>query len=168
MIVGNLATFRVVSMTLGLPMVVSRADALAVPLPASIDDIYLSAQPGQDGSQPRDVLPQSQFFIESLRLYRITEEVLSAMYSKEEKIPSGTKPGISAAEKLASFDFNTVLKIEASLQHWHESLPDQLRQKPNSVGSTTDSVVWRQANILHLRQVNSNNFSGDARTNIYF
>jgi hypothetical protein len=133
-----------VSMTLGLPRVISRADALAVPFPACIDDKYLSQIPDSDNLQPGGIQSQTGFYVQSLKLYVITEEVLSAMYSSE-----GTKE--PATEKLAKIDFNNILKIDASLQNWHASLPGGLQVRRSVAEGRLAPVLSRQANILHLR-----------------
>lgn len=131
-------------MTLGLPRVISRADALAVPFPACIDDKYLSNLPDSDNLQPECIRSQTEFYVQSLKLYIITEEVLSVMYSTE-----GTKE--PATEKLVKVDFNNILKIDAALQDWQSSLPGELKIRRNVAEDRLSPVLSRQANILQLR-----------------
>lgn len=132
-------------------MAVSSADARAVPLPACIDDKFLSTAPGLDNLQPDSVTSQTEFYVQSLQLYTITEEVLSAMYSND--APTRAEPEISATEKLANVDFNNVLNLDASLQHWLDALPEDLKVRSNVNEDRLAPILSRQANILRLRCV---------------
>ncbi|KAK5203088.1 hypothetical protein LTR47_011092 [Exophiala xenobiotica] len=118
---------RMVSMTFGRPRVITRADALAVPFPASINDEYLSTEPGPDGVQPRGEPSLAEFYIQTLKLYVIQERTLFAMYSND---ASDVKVTQSTRESLDNIDFNTILRIEASLKSWDEALPGYLKNIP--------------------------------------
>jgi hypothetical protein len=141
----------VVSMTLGLPMVISKRDALAVPLPACLDDADLSTIPGQDAAESQEVTTQTEFYVQSLRLYEITEEVLTTMYASEGRITPMKTENLLPIERVNHVDFNTVLKLEASLQRWHASLPCKLKVRENIAKDMLDPVFSRQANLLRLR-----------------
>lgn len=140
-----------VSMTLGRPMMISRSDALAIPLPASIDDDCLSAEPGKDNEQPPDRPSKMEFFIQSLKLFQITEATLSSMYAGDSR--SDQDGSTQRKPNLEDLDFNTIISIESSLRKWNHSIPGYLKlQFENSeLDSFLDPVLKRQANILHLR-----------------
>ena len=61
---------HMVSMTLGRPIVISQADARAVPLPTDIDDAYLSSRPDVDGRQPDGIVSRTCFFTQSVKTSR--------------------------------------------------------------------------------------------------
>lgn len=134
-------------------MVVSKRDALAVPLPACLDDADLSTTPGQDTAEARGVVTQAEFYVQSLRLYEITEEVLSAMYASEGRVPSMTKENLSPVERVEQIDFSTVLMLDASLRQWYASLPNKLKVRKNNAEDVKEAVLLRQANLLRLRCV---------------
>ena len=137
-----------VSMTFGRPRVVTKADATAVPFPASINDEYLSSDPGPGGLQPQDKPSFIEFYIRSLKLYLIQEKTLSAMYSND---TSDLKTKKTLRERLEDVDFNTILRIEGSLRMWDESLPPFLKVRDTASIDLTDPIFARQANVLHLR-----------------
>ncbi|EXJ56366.1 uncharacterized protein A1O5_12633 [Cladophialophora psammophila CBS 110553] len=140
---------RMVSMTLGRPMMISKADALVVPFPEAIDDRYLSLELGQDQTQPQGKVSIVEFFVQSLRLYIITEETLSSMYPHEDAASSSTP--LSPLEKLTNLDFNTVLRIHTAITKWYDSVPDTLKINNNHSRRSTEETHSRQANILRLR-----------------
>ena len=137
-----------VSMTYGRPMVITRADALSIPFPASINDEYLSAERGRDGIQPPDEPSTIEFWVQTLKLYLIQEETLSAMYSND---AIDQKAKTSPKERLGNIDFNTVLRIESSLRTWNHALPHSLKVRENAVAERRQPILSRQANVLHLR-----------------
>ena len=137
-----------VSMTFGRPMVITRADALAVPFPAGINDEYLSSTPGSSNLQPLGESSTVEFWLQTSKLYIIQEETLSAMYSNEAAIRKATN---SPAERLQNVDFNTILRIHSSLRQWNEALPQFLRVRKNSSTELADPIFSRQANVLYLR-----------------
>ena len=138
---------RVVSMTLGRPLMINREDAHIVPLPQPIDDLNKPSNIGQD--QQSGEVPRITFFVESLKLYYITEETLSAMY-KNDGLASQGSP-LSLREKLENFDFNTLVRIDAAIDNWYISLPQQLQINHDRNSDSYDLVLHRQANILRLR-----------------
>ncbi len=138
---------RMVSMTLGRPTVVSQADARDVPLPAQIDDVYLSLRADVEGQQPVALISTTSFFVHSLKLVDILEQVLLNMYSAGSVIERS--PG-SWTQKLRYLDFNTIVRIDNSFKEWHDGLPAALLMKTNQV-DFTNPVHCRQARVLRLR-----------------
>ncbi|KIW23707.1 uncharacterized protein PV07_11886 [Cladophialophora immunda] len=140
---------RMVSMTLGRPMMISKTDASVVPFPEAIDDQYLSLELGQDQSQPHGKVSIVEFYVQSLKLYIITEETLSAMYPHEDA-PCSSTPA-PALEKLTNLDFNTILRIDTAITKWYDAVPDALKIHSHRSRSSREAAHSRQANILRLR-----------------
>ena len=142
---------RLVSMTLGRPTVISKADALNVPLPKSIDDEHLSAAPGSDrGLQLENKPSVTEFYLQSLKLYMIQDETLSVFYSD---YSTDRKAYLPPMQKLEDLNFDAIIRADSSLRRWHDLLPDFIKVKvgdgiSDEMGKT---VFARQANILHLR-----------------
>ncbi|KAL8828757.1 MAG: hypothetical protein Q9191_002410 [Dirinaria sp. TL-2023a] len=134
-----------VSMTLGRPPTITKTNALSIPLPASIDDEYLSMIHGSDGTQPPEKPSKTEFYVQFLKLYVLQEETLSVMYSDE-----ATEPSLTPSERIERLGFDNVLKIDSSLQKWNDSLPPHLRVPNGSDGGSTVPAFSKQANTLHL------------------
>ena len=137
-------------MTLGRPTTISKAEALSVPFPASIDDEYLSTIKGVDNFQPQDKPSETEFYIQTMKLYVLQAETLTVMYSDRT-----TQTDLTPSEKLLQLDFNTVLNLDASLRRWNDGLPDYLRFRGSSAHEPAVPVFSKQANILRLRSVTS-------------
>lgn len=135
-------------MTFGRPMVITKADAFSIPFPASIDDEYLSSEPGPGNMQPPDKPSIIEFWLQTLKLYSIQEETLSAMYSNDAVI---RKAITSPSERLENLDFNTILRINSSLRKWNDALPHFLKVRVNAAEDLAEPIFSRQANVLHLR-----------------
>ena len=139
------------SMTLGRPMMISRGDALAVPFPVAIDDTYLSTVPNQESHQPPDQASDIRFFVCSLTLYVITEEILSTMYSSSAISQCSASSESAPLERLNDIDFNAILRFDRSLLDWEESLPKFLLVSVDTTNDRTNAIFRRQANVLYLR-----------------
>lgn len=139
-----------VSTTLGRPLMISKADATAVPFPASIDDEYMSSEEGSVSSQPPDKPSLIEFYVQSLHLFEIVEETLSAMYHKDSR-SDAVDSQAAPFERLESLDFNTIVSIDSSIRRWHRSLPEYLKVGGATGDQSTEATFRRQANILHLR-----------------
>lgn len=138
---------RMVSMTFGRPMMISRADALATPFPDAIDDESLVNERYQPQSSEK--LSRNEFFVQSLRLYIITQEILSEMYQNENTTSTGP-PG-SSMEKLRRLDFNAIVKIDSEILSWYNAVPEALKINPSPANKSDSQTILRQANILRLR-----------------
>jgi len=73
------------------------------------------------------------------------------MYASEGRITPMIKENLSPMEKVENIDFNTVIKLEASLQRWYFSLPHKLKVRKNMVEDMIEPIFSRQANMLRLR-----------------
>ena len=130
-------------MTLGRPPTITKTVAQSIPLPASIDDEYLSTVHGSDGIQPPHKPSKTEFYVQSLKLYVLQEETLSVMYSDEV-----TEPSLTPSERIEQLDFSKILKIDRSLQDWNDSLPPYLKVLHEASSGVPFS---KQANTLHLQ-----------------
>ena len=133
-------------MTLGRLTTISKTEASSAPFPASIDDEFLSTATGVDSSQPQDKPSETEFYVQTVKLYVLQEETLSVMYSDRMK-----QTGLTPSEKLLQLDFNCVFTLDASLRKWNETLPDYLKFLSSSTEEPAVPVFSKQANILHLR-----------------
>jgi hypothetical protein len=142
---------RMVSMTLGRPLMISRADAISVPFPSSTDDECLLLEKLPDSMSRLHQPSGMEFYIQSLRLFTITEETLRTMYSVEATCTHPSTALSSPLEKLETLDFTTIVRIDLSLQQWNKSLPHPLRVRGSLAEELIEPTLSRQANILHLR-----------------
>lgn len=138
-------------MTLGRPLMISGTLSRSVPYPNSIDDEYLLVEPNEIGSQPSHKPSKVEFFVSSLGLYSILEEILSTFYPS--CVNGGTTSGNDFYQtKFAKrLDFNSILSLDQSLTKWRESLPSCLMMCEAPIDTRSDPVFPRQANILELR-----------------
>jgi hypothetical protein len=139
---------RMISMALGRPMVLSRADAEAVPLPSEIDDAHLSPVVSMEGVQPPGTMPRASFFVHAMKLVGLLDRVLSTLYSAD--LNESRRTGRSSVERLESLDFGAIVQIDAAFRKWEEAVPSELRLGDESIDST-DLVIFRQARVLRLR-----------------
>jgi hypothetical protein len=142
---------RILSMTLGQPLMIGRAISESVPLPACIDEAYLSSDPGREGVQPSNVPSNMEFFRLTLKLYNILEDILSTFY------PSGVSDQLTyrkdycISEETHYLDLNAILRIDKLLSEWMASIPPHLVSRPPVIDSDVDEGFLRQANVLKLR-----------------
>ncbi|KAL6788838.1 fungal-specific transcription factor domain-containing protein [Trichoderma sp. SZMC 28012] len=147
---------RMVSMTQGRPMTISKTDSMAVPLPQSdtSDHVFSPSAPDRaEGPLPDSYASRMNFFSESMKLYSITGDMLAIVYSRDPSSSFAPRSDLSPQARLDKLDFNTVLRIDNSLRHWKETLPLCLQTRPTDsvVANKDDPVLIRQANVLHLR-----------------
>jgi hypothetical protein len=132
---------RVLSMTFGRPPMIAKSLADAVPLPETNDfeggELQLNNQQSK-----------MAFFVESLRLYNIMNDILLELYTSFEE--SSTKDQHSKNNQQSdyeSIDMATILKFDHDLMQWGRSLPPHLRiSSPESAENITvqmQSVVCR-------------------------
>jgi hypothetical protein len=140
---------RFLSMTYGRPAMIGKRSAAAVPLPMAIDEHYLSGDPHRKDSQPEDRPSILDFFIQSLDLYRILNEILLNVYAADPK----TGPNIdewecffpSRRHEQRSFSF---LDLDRALTLWERGLPCHLTV--SNVGNNNE-IHRRQAVVLRQR-----------------
>ncbi|KAJ9666026.1 hypothetical protein H2201_003938 [Coniosporium apollinis] len=125
-------------------MITSQA-AATVPRPVNLDELLEQPDPIRHSSA--GPLSDLNFFIETLKLYEILNEILLALYT-----PASPGP----PEDTYDFYFgtssvgigNSIFELERKLLRWNQDLPIHLRHEP---GSTKHEIHIRQTNILRLR-----------------
>jgi hypothetical protein len=140
---------RFLSMTYGRPAMIGKRSAAAVPLPAAIDEHYLSGDPNRRDSQPEDSPSILDFFIQTLGLYRILNEILLNVYAADPE----TGTNIDEWEcffprrydEQRSFSF---LDLDRALTLWERGLPRHLTDTNYANSNETHS---RQAVVLRQR-----------------
>ena len=138
-------------MTLGRPLMISRTMANSVPLPASVDDEFLSSEPGIDNVQPLGVTFRSEFYLQTLKLYNILEAVLSTSYSSGLSENSASQEDALINEGLGDLDCNAILRIDNLLREWHQNIPEHLAWRSAPISREVDELFLRQSNVLELR-----------------
>ncbi|XHG07534.1 hypothetical protein AWENTII_010673 [Aspergillus wentii] len=139
---------RVISMTFGRPAMISKASSGSVPLPASVDEEYISTASGTEASQPADRPSMMDFYAKSLELYEIMNDVLLSLYKPVSE---------ESLEDIHDFYFNketsegerTIFELDRALTRWTRSLPVHLRgiSSPES----EDPIFYRQSVVLRAR-----------------
>jgi hypothetical protein len=139
---------RILSLTFGRPPMISQRSADAVPLPAAIDDEYLSSDPKVKSRQPPDRPSIMAFFGQSLELYKILSKILLTFYTPTDDESKadiyGLYFGDGSCEGLTS-----VFELDRSLTSWARNLP--LYLKTGTPESMADSTLYRQSNVLRAR-----------------
>jgi hypothetical protein len=140
---------RFLSMTYGRPAMIGKRSAAAVPLPAAIDEHYLSGDPNRRDSQPEDSPSILDFFIQSLGLYRILNEILLNVYAADPQ----TGANIDQWECLFPRQYDeqrscSFLDLDRALTLWERGLPPHLKDSNYAKSSKVHS---RQAVVLRQR-----------------
>lgn len=142
---------RVLAMTYGRPTMISQVVASVTPLPLPIDEEELSM-----GTAEKDATSSSpsrlEFFLHSLKLYEIMEELLNATNSNI--IRQNTPSKASGVLGFCSAHATPLTEIDDKLAAWEAELPDHLRRLPNlqsPADSPSVNVFYRQAVILRQR-----------------
>jgi hypothetical protein len=131
-------------MTFGRPLTISRATAGVVPLPTAIDDEYLSKVAGKDAVQPPDVPSQIEFFVQTVKLYGMLDDILLSLYNP------ASEP-TTFYGKLQCWDNNAIFRVETALSRWKSGIPYCLQFDPvNNLGKF-GPIFHRQSNVLHAR-----------------
>lgn len=148
---GCILMDRVLAMTYGRPTMINRAVAADTPLPITVDEEDLSDDsrlPPQIADRPSRL----DFFVQSLRLYDILDDILVTLYESREKQEHQSK-----GAGFFKLHQSSIIDIDSQLMDWEESLPEQLRnvplshkgQKPPMLPQPT--VFFRQAVVLRQR-----------------
>lgn len=151
---GCIIMDRVSSMTYGRPTTIDKKLAAAVPRPLGIDEDKLQdfgRVPTPDGPSLID------FFVETLALYDILYDILTAFYSvsisedslgedKWARYFGGSEPDTNWSP--------SVLAIDRRLIRWEANLPAHLKTQRSSNHLETNKYFIRQAIILRQRYVN--------------
>jgi hypothetical protein len=133
---------------------ISKSHADAIPLPETADTGFLSvAQPELPSNhQPSRIA----FFVESLRLYDIMNDILMELYTNTENTTAKDQPGVAAQQTdHESTDLTTILKLDQALMLWGRSLPPHLRI--SSLESMENVTFQMQSIVCRARWVDKLN-----------
>lgn len=135
-------------MTFGRPAMISKLLSDEVPLPAMIDDEYLGREANGADKQPEDRPPMMAFFVKSLHLYTIINDILLALYMghNDGAQKHNHNPLFQLTE---STDIARVFQLDQALMTWGQTLPLHLRI--SSIESSGNSMVFRQAVVCRAR-----------------
>lgn len=135
-------------MTFGRPAMISKVSSGAVPLPARVDDEFIIPNSTAEPSQPVERPSMMTFYIKTLELYEIMDDVLLSLY----------KPvADESADDIHDFYFNTavgegertIFDLDRSLALWARSLPVHL--SPGSSIRSGSPIFFRQSVVLNAR-----------------
>ncbi|KXH38596.1 hypothetical protein CNYM01_10839 [Colletotrichum nymphaeae SA-01] len=124
--------------TFGRPVLVSRQ--YSVPPPEPIDDEYLSES--SEGLQPSDRPSYLAFFVHSVALFDVLNEILAKFYTEGESISDKTADSLSH-----------VLQLSSKLDELGHSIPPYLREGADltRLDEELQGCLQMQANILKSR-----------------
>lgn len=114
-----------------------------------MDDEYLLSD--GEGHQPVSTVSYMGLFLWSLKLFDIMSEVLALSNRLKEDAAQSSE---AVAIWWRSHLLDDILKIDRTLDHFLEMLPDHLRPQQNSAENWTDdrdNMQWRQTKILQCR-----------------
>ncbi|KAG7071143.1 transcriptional regulatory protein [Colletotrichum scovillei] len=129
---------RLTATTFGRPVLVSRQ--YSVPPPEPIDDEYLSES--SEGLQPSDRPSYLAFFVHSVALFDVLNEILARFYTEGESVSDKTPDSLSH-----------VLQLSSKLDELGHSFPPYLREGADltQLDEELRGCLQMQANILKSR-----------------
>lgn len=114
--------------------------AVQVPLPSMVDDEFLDSGIGPSAVRPDGRSSIVAFFIKTLELYSIVNDILLELYQ-----PVGDEESKGIPQLVA------VLQLDHRLLHWSQSLPEHLKYSSSPVNEGL--LYQRQRVVLHARYV---------------
>jgi hypothetical protein len=136
-------------MTFGRPAMISKSLADAVPLPAIIEPESLSHQTDLASFQPGTPTLIIAFFVHSLQLYSIINDILLELYMADGLGEQKDLQSFAPEQSYQSFDMAAILKLDGDLMMWGRTLPPHLRISRND--SSENRIFWRQAIVCRAR-----------------
>lgn len=129
---------------------ISKSLSDEVPMPETIDDEFLGREADGVDTQPADQPPMMAFYVKSLHLYSIINDILLALYMGHDD--NTQKDSHNALfHKTESSDIARVFQLDQALMKWGQTLPLHLRL--SSLESAQNSTLYRQAVVCRVRQV---------------
>ena len=140
---------RFLSMSYGRPAMIGKRAAAAVPVPLAVDEERLSGGELKGDFQPAKSPSLMDFFIQSLGLYRIMNDILLSVYAPDPKSNSiDDLYECLFPRRTESAGSRSFLDLDRELNAWARNLPSHLRVEVRSSGNETHA---RQAMILRQR-----------------
>ena len=128
---------------------ISKSLADAVPLPAISEPESLTYQTNSASSQPGASTSMIAFFVHSLRLYSIINDILLELYMANDQGELKERRGSTPEQSYQSFDMAAILKLDSDLMTWGRTLPPHLRVSRTE--SSENTIFWRQAVVCRAR-----------------
>jgi hypothetical protein len=158
---GCILMDRVLSMTYGRPCSIGPKAIISVPLPHPMEQEYVLVEEEDarryiNGAGRTRRLSLVDFYVLSLKLYDILDDVLFNHYTVDTPTGQQTRDGGSYNEHLgrpSSERIPAVFELERKLSTWETGIPEHLRIRPRpaeAVG-TVEAILYRQAVVLHQR-----------------
>lgn len=129
-------------MTFGRPAMIAKSFANAVPLPESETPDSVGSDEQQQ-NQPSRIA----FFVESLRLYDIMNDILIELYTNHDHGSSGDAVTRQSDDNFLNLE--TILRLDQSLMLWGRSLPPYLRI--SSFESAQNTTCQMQSIVCRAR-----------------
>ncbi|OQV11205.1 Fungal specific transcription factor domain-containing protein [Cladophialophora immunda] len=142
---GCFALDRTVSMKFGRPPSLHLQDALAVPYPLPVDDQYIQNDI-QAPRQPSYLPSTTEFFIHTIKLARLIDDILRHLYSAH-RGPSrseSTDPLVPEQE----LEIAELIILDGRLRSWWNTKPAHLVPESPTWAST---VFQRQQTVMQIR-----------------
>jgi hypothetical protein len=136
-------------MTFGRPAMISKSLADAVPLPTIIEPESLSYQTDFTSSRPETSTSIMAFFVHSLQLYSIINDILLELYIADDQGKQKNPHGSTPEQSYQPFDMAAILKLDSDLMMWGRTLPPYLRV--SCTESSENRIFWRQAVVCRAR-----------------
>jgi hypothetical protein len=136
-------------MTFGRPAMISKSLADAVPLPAIIEPESLSYQTNLTSFQPGTPTSMMAFFVHSLQLYSIINDILLELYMADDQGKQKDSHDFALEQPYQPFDMSAILKLDSDLMTWGRTLPPHLRV--SCTESSENKIFWRQAIVCRAR-----------------
>lgn len=144
---NTLMEYSLVAMTLGRPAMVSKSVAEAGPYPSIIDDEFLLDDSNMAFAQPSERPSILLFYIKTLELYAIVDDILTTLYMQNDAIWRGRAK--SQRADLENTDMTTVVRLDKGLTDWAKGLPPYLR--PSRPESLSNDAIRRQSIVCRAR-----------------
>ena len=148
---------RTVSMLYGRPTLVGPRTPALVPLPSPLEDAFISPlRPASENeTATAQQTPVLDFYVFSAKLYEIMHDVAFNFVSidiEESQLTEGI--GEKYLLHTATSEHQpSVFEVEQRLSAWERMLPSHLKIGSDPQTSDTESVVHRQAVVVHQRYV---------------
>lgn len=152
---GCILMDRVLSMTYGRPCSIAPKATISVPMPGPLDNEYIPVEIAQRHANRGEGRPSFvDFYVLSLKLYDILDDVLFNYYSVEaQKCPQTKDGSYDSYFGRSSIERNPALfELERRLSKWEASVPVHLKVKNRPVDAVgAEAILYRQAVVLHQR-----------------
>ena len=139
---GCVVLDAVVSMTLGRPLMLYQYGD--IPNPGGVDDEYLTDK----NDQPQDQLSRIQFFVETVKLYKLMADVVTHLYHRSGESEDASGKSIITG----SIDF--ILETDKKISAFEDQVPAQLhwdKRKCLPTDVRTAAPFEQQSSVLYVR-----------------